>query len=59
MVLESLISAEQAERRPWKLFFLGMIYSSIGVFLGLFMFGDTDISLVIVFLTVLSCAILM
>lgn len=54
MVLESLLNPLQAERHPWEMFFMGILYSSIAVLLGLMIFGD-DASLVIVFLTVLAC----
>jgi len=59
MVLESLISPARAEKEPWELFFLGVLYSSVGVFLSLFIFGPSQMSLVMVFLTVLASAILM
>lgn len=54
MVLESILNPLQAEKKPWEMFFIGMLYSSIAVLLGLMIFGK-DSSLVIVFLTVLAC----
>jgi uncharacterized membrane protein SpoIIM required for sporulation len=59
MVLESIISPERAEKEPWELFFVGALYSSIAIFLSLFIFGEKEISLVMVFLTVLAATILM
>lgn len=59
MVLESIINPSKAEKEPWELFFIGILYSSIAIFFGLFVFGDTDVSMVIVFLTVLACSVLM
>ncbi len=53
MVLEALISTKRAERQPWKLFFLGIMYASIGTFLGLWIFKN-QASLVLVFLTVFA-----
>jgi len=53
MVLESLLSPKKAERRPSRLFFLGMLYASIGTFLALWIFKN-QASLVLVFLTVMA-----
>ena len=53
MVLESLIGTKRAENQPWKLFFLGLMYASIGTFLGLWIFKN-QASLVLVFLTVFA-----
>jgi len=58
MVLESLIGPKKAEHQPWKLFFLGFMYASIGTFLGLWIFKN-QASLVLVFLTVLASIPLM
>ncbi len=52
MVLESLIGVKTAERKPWEMFFIGLVYSSIAVFLGLWIFRE-EASLVTVFLTVM------
>jgi len=53
MVLESLINPFKAEKSPWKLFFLGMVYSSIGMFLGLWIFKQYA-SMLLVFFTVMA-----
>ncbi len=53
MVLESLLSPEKAENKPWELFFIGFLYATIGVFLSLWIFRD-QASLVTVFLIVLA-----
>lgn len=58
MVLESLITPKGAERHPFTMFFFGMLYSSIAIFLGLWIFKD-QASLVMVFLTVFACIPLM
>jgi len=58
MVLESIISPLTAERSPWRLFFIGALYSTIAVFLALWVFNQYA-SLVMVFLTVLACTPLM
>jgi len=54
MVLESLLNPLKAEKRPWEMFFLGFVYSSIAVLLSLWIFKDQT-SLVMVFLTVMAC----
>lgn len=51
MVLESLISPINAEKRPWKMFFLGIIYSSIAIIVSLFLFVEYA-SLIMIFFTV-------
>lgn len=50
MVLESLITPFKAEQRPGRLFLLGMIFCSVGIFLSLWIFKSQS-SLVMVFLT--------
>ena len=54
MVLESLITLKKAEKSPWDLFFIGLLFASIAVFLSLWIFKD-HASLVMVFLTVMAC----
>ena len=54
MVLEALINPIKAEKKPWEMFFIGFIYSSIALFLSLWIF-EKHSSLVMVFLTVLVC----
>jgi len=54
MVLESLLNPLKAEKRPWEMFFIGFIYSSIAILLSLWIFKDQS-SLVMVFLTVMAC----
>ncbi len=58
MVLESLITPKGAERHPLTMFLFGMLYSSIAIFLGLWIFRD-QASLIVVFLTVFACIPLM
>ena len=53
MVIESLINPTKAEGKPWEMFFLGLLYASIAVFLSLWIFRDYS-SLVMVFLTVFA-----
>ncbi len=53
MVLESLITSKEAERSPGELFWYGILYSSVAIILGLWIFRD-QASLVMVFLTVLA-----
>lgn len=54
MVVESLMNPFKAEKKPWELFFLGIFYSSIALFLGLWIFEEY-VGLVMVFLTVMAC----
>jgi stage II sporulation protein M len=54
MVLEMLLNPRKAERSPWELFFIGLVYSSVAIFLSLLIFSD-HIGLVMVFLTTLAC----
>jgi uncharacterized membrane protein SpoIIM required for sporulation len=58
MVFESLVNPINAEKRPWEMIFIGFIYSSIAVVLGMFIFREYA-SLVIIFLTVLASVPLM
>jgi stage II sporulation protein M len=53
MVLELLISPRKAERRPWELFVIGLVYASVAIFLSMWIFQDY-VGLVMVFLTVLA-----
>lgn len=53
MVLESLLGPKRAERNPTSLFLLGILYASIALFLGLWIFKN-QASLVLVFLTVMA-----
>ena len=53
MVLESLSNPLKAQEHPWHLFFIGLLYNSIAIFLALWIFGSES-SFVMVFLTVLA-----
>jgi uncharacterized membrane protein SpoIIM required for sporulation len=54
MVLESLINPFKAEKHPWELFFLGLLYSSFAIFISMHIF-DTMAGLIAVFFTVMAC----
>lgn len=58
MVLESLINPFKAEKHPIEMFFFGLLFASIAMFLGLWIFKD-QVSLVMVFLTVMIAVPLM
>ncbi|MBI5398265.1 stage II sporulation protein M [Candidatus Woesearchaeota archaeon] len=58
MVIESIIRPLRAEKRPWELFFYGILISSIGLFLGYWVFRDKA-DLVMIFLTVFAATPLM
>jgi uncharacterized membrane protein SpoIIM required for sporulation len=53
MVLEAILNPVEAEKRPWQMFFLGMLFSVIGIFFSYIIFRD-QASLVAVFLIVLA-----
>ena len=59
MVLESLMTPEGAERKPWLMFLMGILYSSVAVIISLSIFQDIQASWVMVFLTVLASVTLM
>ncbi|MDP3727994.1 MAG: stage II sporulation protein M [bacterium] len=53
MVLEALLGAKEAEKRPYYVFLLGMLYASVAVFLSLWIFRS-EASLILVFLMVFA-----
>lgn len=53
MVLESLTTPQRAERKPWDLFFIGIIYAAVGLFLAIWVFKE-EASIVMVLLTVVA-----
>ncbi|MBU0535405.1 MAG: stage II sporulation protein M [Nanoarchaeota archaeon] len=53
MVLESLVSPFKAEKHPIEMFFLGLIYSSVAIFISIQIF-DEMAGLISVFLTVMA-----
>ncbi len=53
MVLESLFNPFAVKRKPWEMFFAGVIYSLISLFLGYISFRDYA-GLILVFLIVMS-----
>ncbi|MBI2651105.1 stage II sporulation protein M [Candidatus Woesearchaeota archaeon] len=53
MVLESLINPLKAEKKPWEMFFVGFLYTSIAILLSLWVFRE-QVSLMMVFLTVVA-----
>ena len=53
MVLESLISPLKAEKKPWKMFFIGVLYSSVAIIVSLILFQQFA-SLVMIFFTVMA-----
>ena len=53
MVLEGLINPMKAEKRPWEMFFVGILYSSIAIAISLFLFMEYA-SLIAIFFTVIA-----
>ncbi|MEA3430450.1 MAG: stage II sporulation protein M [Nanoarchaeota archaeon] len=54
MVIESLINPFKAQRKPWIMMVVGFFYSTIAIFLSLWIFKD-HADLVMVFFTVMAC----
>ncbi|MDO8628488.1 MAG: stage II sporulation protein M [Nanoarchaeota archaeon] len=54
MVLELLIGPKKAERKPWDVFFLGILYASVAMFLSVVIFRE-QASIIMVLLTVIAC----
>ncbi|MBN2052157.1 stage II sporulation protein M [Candidatus Woesearchaeota archaeon] len=53
MVLEALVTPFKAEQRPGRLFFLGVVFCTVAIFLSLWIFKSQS-SLVMVFLTAMA-----
>ncbi len=53
MVVESLLFPLKAEKRPWEMFFIGFLYTTIGIFISLWVFRDAA-SLVMVFMITMA-----
>src|SRR3989344_8661184 len=51
MVLEGLVSPLRAEKHPWEMFFVGMLYSSVAIVIALLLFPEYA-SLIMIFFTV-------
>ena len=58
MVLETLVSTAVAKREGWKIFLLGCLYATVGLFLAYWVFRPQS-SMVMVFFTVLAAAHIM
>jgi len=54
MVLETITNPITAEKKPWEMFFIGLVYSSIAILLSFWIFHEHT-SLVMVFLTTMAC----
>ena len=54
MVLEMLANPGNAERKPWELFFIGIVYSSVALLSGLLVFR-AHAGVAMVFFTTLGC----
>src|SRR3989338_1198256 len=53
MVVEALLFPLKAEKKPWEMFFLGFLYTSIGIFISLWIFRD-QASLIMVFMITMA-----
>ena len=54
MVLELLANPGSAERKPWELFFIGLVYSSVSLLAALLVFRN-HAGIAMVFFTTLGC----
>ena len=53
MVVEALLYPVKAEKNPWQMFFLGVLYASIGILISLWVFAD-QASLIMVFMITMA-----
>ena len=53
MVVESLLNPFKAEKKPWEMLFLGFLYTSIGIFMSLWIFRN-EASLIMVFMITMA-----
>ncbi|MBI4452993.1 stage II sporulation protein M [Candidatus Woesearchaeota archaeon] len=53
MVVEALLFPLKAEKNPWQMFFIGLLYTTIGIFISLWIFRD-QASLVMVFMITMA-----
>ena len=53
MVVEYLLNPFKAEKKPWEMFFIGFLYTSIGIFLSLWIFRSES-SLIMVFMITIA-----
>lgn len=53
MVVESLLFPLKAEKKPWEMFFLGFLYTSVGIFLSLWIFRN-EASMIMVFMITMA-----
>ena len=53
MVVESFLNPFRAEKNPWQMFFLGFLYTSIGILISLWIFRS-EASLVMVFMITMA-----
>jgi len=53
MVVESLLFPLKAEKKPWEMFFIGFLYTTIGIFLSLWIFRN-EASLIMVFMITIA-----
>lgn len=53
MVVESLLNPFKAEKKPWEMFFIGFLYTSIGIFISLWIFRN-EASLIMVFMITMA-----
>ncbi|MBI2147462.1 stage II sporulation protein M [Candidatus Woesearchaeota archaeon] len=54
MVLEALVNPAEAEKHPWEMFFIGILYATVAVFISIHIF-ESMAGLISVFLTVMAC----
>src|SRR3989338_852713 len=58
MVLESLLNPLKAEKRPWEMFFIGFVYSSVAILLALWIFRDEASMVMLLFIVMAAIPIM-
>jgi uncharacterized membrane protein SpoIIM required for sporulation len=58
MVLESLLNPLKAEQKPWEMFFIGFVYSSIAIVLALWIFRDQASMVMVLFIVMAAIPIM-
>src|SRR3990167_4654532 len=53
MVVEYFLNPFKAEKKPWEMFFLGFLYTSIGIIISLWIFRN-EASLIMVFMITIA-----
>ncbi len=58
MVLESLLNPLNAEKKPWEMFFIGFVYSSVAILLALWIFREQASMVMVLFIVMAALPIM-